>query len=290
VDDAQAREQVARIEGLLGELEELEDPVARDRATETVGLLLEVYGEALARVSERVGAAQPALLDGLADDELVSHLLLLHGLHPVPLEVRVRSALEEVRPYMESHGGGVELLGLEDGVVRLGLQGSCEGCPSSAMTLKLAVERAIHKAAPDVEAIETEGAAQPAPAAPGLIQLTVSDAVATGSNGDGEWQPAGGLPQLSGGGTLLKDVSGESLLFLRVDGDLYAYRPRCASCGASLEQAALEGAELTCAGCASHYDVRRAGRCLDAPDLHLDPVPLLVGDDGLVKVAVGAAV
>jgi Fe-S cluster biogenesis protein NfuA len=77
-----------------------------------------------------------------------------------------------VRPYLESHGGNVELLGIEEGVVRLQLQGSCSGCPSSAVTLKLAVEEAIHKAAPDV----TEIVAVDAPAPSPLIQLEVYEA------------------------------------------------------------------------------------------------------------------
>ena len=92
------------------------------------------------------------------EDELVAHLLLLHGLHPVPVRERVRGALDEVRPYLVAHGGGVELLGVDDGVVRLRLEGACNGCPSSALTLKLAVEEAIARAAPDVERIEAEGA------------------------------------------------------------------------------------------------------------------------------------
>ena len=44
------------------------------------------------------------------EDELVAHLLLLHGLHPVPVRERVLGALDEVRPYLATHGGGVELL------------------------------------------------------------------------------------------------------------------------------------------------------------------------------------
>jgi Fe-S cluster biogenesis protein NfuA len=111
------------------------------------------------------------LAAALAGDDVVAHLLLLHGLHPVPLEARVRGALAEVRPYLESHGGNVELLGVDDGVVRLRMQGSCSGCPSSTMTLKLAIEEAIHKAAPDVQDVVAEDEARPA-----LIQLEVYDA------------------------------------------------------------------------------------------------------------------
>lgn len=162
-----------RIEALLEEAEGLADPAARGTALELVQGLLDLYGEGLSRVVSHVAEHDDGTLaEALAADELVAHLLLLHGLHPVPLERRVTGALEEVRPYLGAHGGGVELLGVEQGVVRLQLQGSCSGCPSSAVTLKHAVEEAIHKAAPDV----TEIIAEDAPAQPALIQLEVYEA------------------------------------------------------------------------------------------------------------------
>ena len=210
------------------------------------------------------------------------------------LERRVRAALEEVRPYLESHGGNVELLEIADGAARLRLEGSCSGCPSSTVTLKLAIEDAIHKAAPDLRAIEAEGAVQPAPPPPGLLQLEVSpdvrDRPARPAHGEQRWATAGGMPELSGGGLVVKRVSDEDVLFLRLNGTFYAYRPACPDCGESLEHAALESAQLTCSACRRRYDVRGAGRCVDAPDLHLEPVPLLVDDAGLVKVALGTAV
>jgi len=102
------------------------------------------------------------------EDELVSHLLLVHDLHPVDVETRIRQALDGVRPYLGSHGGDVELLGVEDGVARVRLCGTCDGCPSSAVTLQNAIEAAILKAAPDVERIEAEGVAEPTAA---LLQI-----------------------------------------------------------------------------------------------------------------------
>ncbi|MGH3002475.1 MAG: NifU family protein [Gaiellaceae bacterium] len=122
--DAEAREQVGRVESLLDAIED--DPPA----LAAVQAIVELYGEGLRRVLERVADGDP-----LENDELVSHLLLLHDLHPVGLEERVAGALEEVRPYLGSHGGDVELLGVEDGVARLRLNGTCDGCPSSAVTL-----------------------------------------------------------------------------------------------------------------------------------------------------------
>jgi len=162
-----------RIEALLEQVEQLPDAGARDTALELVQGLLDLYGEGLARIVGHVAERDDdgELAEALGGDELVAHLLLLHGLHPVPLDARVRGALDEVRPYLETHGGNVALLGVDEGVVRLELQGSCSGCPSSAVTLKLAVEEAIHKAAPDVTEIVAEDAEQPA-----LIQLEVFNA------------------------------------------------------------------------------------------------------------------
>jgi len=162
LDDTQARERVARVDSLLEELETLPDPLARQTATEVVEALLDLYGEGLARLVGYVAENDDgALAEALAGDELVAHLLLLHGLHPMPLAARVQQALDGVRPYLDSHGGDVELLGVDEGVVRLRLEGSCSGCPSSAVTLKHAIEDAIHKAAPDVERIEADGAVEP---------------------------------------------------------------------------------------------------------------------------------
>jgi Fe-S cluster biogenesis protein NfuA len=167
--DAQGQDHVARVEELLEQLDGLGDGPARDTAMQLVQALLDLYGEGLARIVAEIAVRDDgALADALGGDELVAHLLLLHGLHPVPLEARVRGALDEVRPYLETHGGNVELLGIDEGVVRLQLQGSCSGCPSSAVTLKHAVEEAIHKAAPDVAEIIAEDAEQPQ-----LIQLEV---------------------------------------------------------------------------------------------------------------------
>jgi Fe-S cluster biogenesis protein NfuA/nitrite reductase/ring-hydroxylating ferredoxin subunit len=276
---------IARVEGLIGEVEALPDIAAREKAMEMVQALLDLYGEGLARIVSSLDGQAAAL----AEDELVEHLLLLHDLHPVPVETRVREALVGVRPYLESHGGDVELVGVEDGVAKLRLQGSCSGCPSSTMTLKLAIEDAIFKAAPDVAEVQAEGVSGPPEPSSGpvLLQLEVSDAVAQPA---GAWSTAGTLAELSSGGTVMKTVAGERVLFLRPDDAYFAYREPCPSCHGSLEDASLRAAELTCASCGSRYDVIRAGRCLDSPELYLEPLPLLTDDSGIVKVALRAAV
>ena len=132
--------------------------MARGRAEELVREVTDLYGAGLARILEILddrGPARRGTLDALAADELVASLLLIHGLHPQDLQTRVAAALDGVRPYLGSHGGDVELLDVsDDGVVRLKLLGTCQGCPSSSVTLKFAVEEAIESAAPEVTAIE----------------------------------------------------------------------------------------------------------------------------------------
>ena len=279
-------ELIRRVETRLAELESLADPVARHVALETVQAVLELYGAGLERVMERVGGPQAT---ALATDALVEHLLLVHGLHPMSVEERVREALDAVRPYLGSHGGDVELVEVADGVARVRMQGSCEGCPASATTIKLAIEDAVLKAAPDVERVEAEAdASVVGEGGPPPLRIEVVQPA-------GAWAPVGALPQLAGGGVVVKEVAGERMLFLRLeDGSPYAYRPECPGCGGSLEGGALEasglvGAELGCPACGHRYDVVRAGRCVDAPQLQLEPVPLLVDEAGLVRVAVQAS-
>ena len=274
MDDQAARDRIARVEALLDEVESLPDP-GRATATELVQALVELYGEGLARIMARVDGAGEELLE----DELISHLLLLHDLHPTPLEERVRGALEEVRPYMESHKGGVELVSIDGGVVRLRLEGSCSGCPSSTMTLKLAIEDAIHRAAPDIEEVVADGVADGGP--PPLLQIQVAGQPRPTEG----WATAGALSELSSGGAAVKRVEGEDVLFARIGESRYAYRPVCPGCHAKLDADSLQGTELRCASCGNRYDAIRAGRCLDQPHIQLEPVPLLAAEDGLVKVA-----
>lgn len=322
MDDETARARVARVEELLDEVEALPDTRAAAKATELVQALLELYGEGLARLLAHAAEAGATGLSGaVAEDELVSHLLLLHDLHPVPLQERVRGALAEVRPYLDSHGGGVELVAVEDGMVRLRMQGSCDGCPSSAATLKLAIEDAIHRAAPEIEEVRAEGEAGAAPPAaeggPQAVELPLAsggagavplpmaagarravnpgaagrEPVAAGGGTSLEataWATAGALPELANGGTVLKRVAGEELLFMKLGEAAYAYRPACPACGESLAGGPLAGSTVACPACERGYDVRRAGRPVADDGAPLEPVPLLTTDAGLVKVALAS--
>jgi len=152
-------EQAARLQSLMEQVERLPDPAARALTRQCLESILSLYGEGLARILAILqddGKPNTSIMDRLASDSTVAGLLLIHGLHPVDLPTRLQQALSRIRPYMESHGGNVELLGLEQGVARLRLKGTCKSCPSSAVTLELAVRSALEEACPDLAGFEVE--------------------------------------------------------------------------------------------------------------------------------------
>jgi Fe-S cluster biogenesis protein NfuA len=146
-------------------------PEAAATGEALVRALLGLYGAGLDRILTALQHAAPEALLTLAEDPLVAGLLALHDLHPRTVRQRVEAALEGVRPYLASHGGDVSVLSVEDGVVRLRLEGTCNGCGSSQATLEHAVEGAVAAAAPEVEHIEVEGVATPPDPHDGLIPL-----------------------------------------------------------------------------------------------------------------------
>jgi Fe-S cluster biogenesis protein NfuA/nitrite reductase/ring-hydroxylating ferredoxin subunit len=227
----------------------------------------------------------------------------------VPLETRVIEALEKVRPYMESHGGNVELMSLEDGVARIRLQGSCSDCKASSATLELAIKQALEEAAPDLWGLEVEGLVEdpvtgmPLPMAepaaptgfelpvvnvgPGLGQeLPMADAAGAPAAPmrPPSWYDVQGITGLGLAQMAATDVEGNGLVIANVDGTLLAYHNRCAACGGALDRGELTDGALACPECGRSYFLPRAGRSLDGENLQLEPIPLLQ-EQGRIKVA-----
>jgi Fe-S cluster biogenesis protein NfuA len=69
------------------------------------------------------------------------------------IENKVKETLEEIRPKIQADGGDIELVAVEDGVVKVRLKGACVGCPMSALTLKQGVERTIKNRVPEVKSV-----------------------------------------------------------------------------------------------------------------------------------------
>jgi Fe-S cluster biogenesis protein NfuA/nitrite reductase/ring-hydroxylating ferredoxin subunit len=297
-----------RIQQLSTQVDELADTRARELASELVATVIAMYGDGLERIMATIHDARDAgttILDELAQDGAVASLLLIHDLYPVPLEERVIEALDTVRPYMESHGGNVELVGLEEGVATLRLEGSCNGCAASRATLELAIKQALDEHAPDLAGLDVQGVTE-APVSQGIggIELPVVHAgpVATelpmadggaaidgggtmeGAGATARWMPVADSERPPRGGLRALRVDGTSLLLADVDGSLLAYANACAACGEPLESGELAGAMLRCGACAVEFDLPRAGRAAGGEPLQLRPVPLL--ESGGLRVAI----
>jgi Fe-S cluster biogenesis protein NfuA len=166
LDTKEFQARLERLDQLLAQAKQFSDPAVQAHVHAIVQAVLELHGIGLERILDHMtdaGDAGRGLLDACAGDDVVGGLLLLHDLHPLDLEARVGQALDDVRPYLHSHAGNVELVAVEGDVVRLRLEGSCDGCPSSAITMRQTIEEAIYKNAPDVRVVDVEGVPEAPP-------------------------------------------------------------------------------------------------------------------------------
>ena len=297
-----------RVQRLSAEVDRIADPAARESAQDLLSAVMDLYGEGLQRVLgalDEAGDAGSDIRRHLSEDGVVASLMLIHDLYPVELETRVLEALEGVRPYMESHGGNVTLISLDQGVARLKLEGSCDGCPASASTLELAIKQALDEAAPDLAGLEVEGVTEGSGAGLRVDEATSGTplpVVHVGEKGNGDAANGNGaepMPAIgssrwlelaaglmpSDGRIATTDAGTMSILIANVSGSLLAFRDRCASCEAALASGELKGGVLACPECSRRFYLPRAGRSMDEDKLLLEPVPLLA-QDGSVRIAV----
>ncbi len=261
------RESSERVETLLQRFDAFPPATgARTDADELVRVISALYGQALMRIAQtlhdELGDRAQDVLEHCCSDTLVASLMIAHNLHPIPLEDRVRRAIESVRPYMQSHKGDVEILSIDEDVVELRLHGTCDGCASSQATLKLNVERAIFAAAPEILEVRAAGAA---PSMPEALP-TVS-----------RWSELGAPSDLQANEVRATRIEDVEVLLMRDAGTWYAYRDRCPGCLGVLRSPQLAWPLLTCGACGTSFDVLHAGRSLQG-DRVLEPLPL--NDDG----------
>ncbi|MGI8695745.1 MAG: NifU family protein [Mycobacteriales bacterium] len=284
-----------QVEALLGRLTQQGGEMAGTTADELVRLLVEFYGAGLERIVDVIGADRPELLHTLADDPLVESQLILHGLHPLGPDERIEQALDKVRPYLGSHSGGVAYLGIDDeGVAHLRLDGSCSGCPSSTVTVRLTIEEAVLGAAPELTGIDVAGQTEEAPKP--LLQIGKRPGApepAPAAAGP-VWLHPSAMELPADGQARRVHLDGRPVLMCRLGETYYAYADSCPSCGESLvstspDAGALDGDLLSCSSCSTRYDVRLAGRAADRAGGHLDPLPLLDDVSG-IRVALLAEV
>lgn len=255
----------------VAELDALVETLERD-GDERALLLLQLVDAIHRPALERIAA-------GDTSDPIAQALLQMYDLERPDDEVVVEEALDEVRPYIHSHGGRVDLLGVTDGVVELRMSGSCAGCAASAMTLRRGIEEALRQRYPGFREVVAEEVESDQ--APRLLQIenlrkpVFVDAAAASDLEPGELTAA--------------ELDGIDLLLANFQGEIYALRDGCPVDGHS-----LGGARLTAEGvivCPWHncaYDVRSGARVDGETGDGLGVVPVAMRN-GTVQVAVNVA-
>jgi Fe-S cluster biogenesis protein NfuA/nitrite reductase/ring-hydroxylating ferredoxin subunit len=255
----------------IAELEALVETLERE-GDERALLLLQLVDAIHRPALERIAA-------GELSDPIAQALLQMYDIAPPDDEVLVEEALDEVRPYIHSHGGQVELLGVSDGLVELRMSGSCAGCAASAMTLKRGIEQALREHYPGFErVVAEEAAAQPSPQ---LLQIeNVRRPVFVDAAAAAELEP---------GQLLATELDGIGLLVANFQGEIYALRDGCPVDGSSLGGARLTGeGVIVCPWHNCAYDVRTGARIDGEGAKGLRVVPVAMRN-GTVQVAVNVA-
>jgi Fe-S cluster biogenesis protein NfuA/nitrite reductase/ring-hydroxylating ferredoxin subunit len=253
---------------LIQELESLPGEESRERTLRALRTVVEFYRGAFERVIEILeqnGGRE--LMNRLLEDPLLASILQGYGLVEDELERKVNTALDAVRPFLQSHGGGVTLVGISDKIAHLQLWGSCHGCSASLITLKTVIEKALHEEVPELEQIEVAG----------LTSTPADDAR--------KWLPllhGFELQNLRAGEFLKVQLFGEDVLVCRVDQHVFAFKNRCPAGQNRLDTAMSSGLFITCRCHGHRFDLRN-GRHSDDAGLRLEVLPVKLSDD-LIKV------
>jgi Fe-S cluster biogenesis protein NfuA/nitrite reductase/ring-hydroxylating ferredoxin subunit len=253
-------EAVAELETLVEQLEREGD----ERSLRLLQLVDAIHRPAL----ERIAA-------GELEDPIAHALLASYGLAPVDERVLAEEALDDVRPYIHSHGGSVELLGAKDGTVHVRLSGSCHGCAASAMTLRRGIETALRERVPGFREVVAHE-----PEEPPLLQIENLRRPV--------FADASTLDDLAPGHVRRVVVDEIPVLLANVDGDVYAFRDCCPVDGMSLEGGRLTGSVIVCPWHNCAYDARTGKRADGEGGEGLAVVPVAVRD-GMVQAAVNVA-
>ncbi len=210
--------------------------------------------------------AAARLREALADP-VVYAVLRFHGLVKVPLAERLNLALEEVRPALASHGGGVELVAImPPDTVELRLIGSCHGCPASGQTLTEGVEKAIRSHCPEI--VHINHVSRSAPESRGDGSSVVHFISPFALHAKAGWVDAGILADLSDHALTGRRVKGRSVLLARRGERISCFDNACAHLGMPLDTGDLSDGVITCRHHGFRYRLD-TGECLTAPEMQL---------------------
>ncbi|MFC4945123.1 NifU family protein [Pseudonocardia sp. GCM10023141] len=280
-------ELAGNVDSAMKAVSELEPP-ARAAAEELKAAVEAVHRSGLVTIvrSMQSHPAARGLLFELVDDPAVHMLLSLHGIiRPDPVTMANR-VLVEVRPQLQSHGGDVSLDRIEDGIAYVRLEGACNGCSMSSVTLRNLVEGALVAGVAAITGVEV----LPNEPSPTLISV---DSLFMGPDPESEgWVKAAPASDIAVGAVSSLSLTSASgahadVIVVNIEQRLTAYQNACAHEGLPLDNALLDTSNgtLTCPWHGFCYDAS-SGECLSAPGAQLEQLPLRV-DDGHIWIRVG---
>lgn len=275
-----------RLDSLVQGFEQHPNEEVRQRALEMLALVDALHRDGIYHLVEILWTGSPTVLAKALEDPAINVLLQLYDLapgEPDPIQ-QAEMALGQVRPYIESHGGVVEVLDVVEGVVHVRLSGACQGCAGSAMTLKRGIEAALQEGFPGFQRIEVhEPPELPKPKLPANF-IPLQQVGATGRTLNRPvFTPVGAAQTVPPGSLRAVDVSGRRILLCNVAGEIYAYGNECPGSNLPLEDGVLNGTVLVCPWHNCAFDAR-TGRRVDNGEGRLQVIPVAVRD-GQVQLA-----
>ncbi len=229
----------------------------------------DLHKEALKRLIRALkdDPAAGAKLREALGDPVVYGVLRFHGLIKAPLAERLNTALDEVRPALAGHGGGVELVTIKPpDTVELRLTGSCHGCPASGQTLSEGVEKAIRAHCPEIVHINQVSRSAPETSADGSSTIHFISPFAMHAKAG--WLDVGTLDEVPEGGISERKIKGRSVLLSKRGDTVSCFDNSCAHLGMPLEMGEISEGVITCSYHGFQY-LLETGECLTAPEVQL---------------------
>ncbi len=292
-----------RVDLAVGEVRGLPDD-ARRRALALKSAVEEVHKVGLTKIVRALKADPRGkeILFELVDDPAVRMLFAMHGLIRADLRTRAERVVEMVRPQIQSHGGDVTLIDIQDGIALVRLSGSCTGCSMSAVTLRNTVEEALKEQCPEIIEVRQlpeepsddvehqrnhkhdhkrdQGESHPAPVA--RIQLGLPDR--PGHLAASGWFAGPAVDDVSDERAVAVETPAANVVLVRAKGGIRAFRNACAHQGLPLEGGMVdaEAGTITCPWHGFRFDCD-SGECLTAPAAQLEQFPVRI-ENGVVWV------
>lgn len=283
-DELQAAADLA--DQLIQEFEQHPDEQVREKVFQLLDAVDRLHRPGLRALMQFLESKKLwGIIEQARSDPVIRTLLELYDLMPRTEEQQVQKALDLVRPYMQSHGGEIDVLGVTEGIVRVRLKGSCNGCSESAVTLQRGVEEALKQGFPGFKGLEVEESPPPT-AGPSFISLEeVAEAP-----GKPIFLDAVRLEEVSPGSMKGVMLEGVNVLICNVDGEVYALQNACQGRGLPLDMGEVRGETIICRWHGCRYDARTGKAIPGGDDRHMAEVDLelfpVAVTEGVIQVAV----